>query len=381
MKARAPLRVLILGTGNMANSHARLFQSDPRVRLAAAADVDAGRAAAFAAKHGIPKSFGSLDAALAWNQFEAVANVTPDAIHHPTTMKLIAAGKHVLCEKPLAVSFALADEMATAAERAGVVNMVNLSYRNVAALQAARALIAAGELGEVRHVEASYRQSWLVGRHWGDWRSDDTWLWRLSEQHGSRGVLGDVGIHILDFATYAIGMMPVSLQSRVKTFAKAEGNRIGAYVLDANDSASLQVEFGNGALGVIHASRFMTGYANVLKLDVFGTKGAVEINHGSEWTEIRVCSGEDVHRQAWRKLKADPVPTIHWRFVDAVLAQRNGEPSFRRGAELQAILDACLSPEATGAAPVKGKPPQRSKPALRKAVSAGSPSRSGRSKP
>lgn len=353
MELSAPIRVLILGTGNMARSHVRLFRADPRVLLAAVADIDVERAAAFAGTHGIAQFFGSLEAALDWGQFDAVANVTPDAVHHPTTMQMIAARKHVLCEKPLAGRFALADEMATAAESAGIVNMVNLSYRNVAALQNARALIAAGEIGEVRHVEASYRQSWLVGRHWGDWRSDDTWLWRLSERHGSRGVLGDVGIHILDFTTFAIGMMPVSLQSRVKTFRKAEGDRIGEYVLDANDSVSMQVEFSNGALGVIHASRFMTGYSNVLKLDVFGTLGAIEISHGSEWTEIRMCSGEDVHTQAWRKIKADPVPTIHWRFIDAVLKTTNGEPSFRRGAELQAILDQCLSAEALRAEAVK----------------------------
>ncbi len=80
------------------------------------------------------------------------------------------------------------------------------------------------------------------------------WLWRLSEAHGSKGVLGDVGIHILDFTTFAIGMMPLSLQARLKTFDKAEGGKIGPYTLDANDSASMQVEFENGALGVIHAA-------------------------------------------------------------------------------------------------------------------------------
>ena len=351
------VRVLVLGTGSMAANHARLFASDPRVHVVAAADVDAARASAFASKHGIEKSFGTLEDALSWGQFDAVTNVTPDAVHYPTTMKIIAAGKHVLCEKPLAENFALADEMAAAADKAAIVNMVNLSYRNVAALQKAQKLIAAGEIGEVRHVEASYRQSWLVGKHWGDWRTEPMWLWRLSEQHGSKGVLGDVGIHILDFTTFAIGMMPTSLQARVKTFAKAEGNRIGDYPLDANDSASMQVEFENGALGVIHASRFMTGYGNVLKLDVFGTEGAIEINHGLEWTEIRMCSGEDVHTQAWRRVQADPVPTIHAGFIDAVLKGENGQPSFRRGAELQAILDQCFSPEATRAAPVRDAGP------------------------
>ena len=344
------IRLAVLGTGSMAANHVRLFQADARVEVVAAADADAGRAKTFAEKHGIATSFGSLDQLLAWGEFDAVTNVTPDAVHHPTTMKIIAAGKHVLCEKPLAENFALADEMASAAEAAGLINMVNLSYRNVAALQKARSLIAAGEIGDIRHVEASYRQSWLVGKHWGDWRTEAMWLWRLSEKHGSKGVLGDVGIHILDFATHAIGMMPVSLQARVKTFHKAKGDKIGEYPLDANDSASMQVEFDNGALGIIHASRFMTGYANVLKLEVFGDKGAIEINHGSEWTEIRMCAGEDVHTQAWRRVAVDAVPTIHARFIDAVVSGVNGDPSFRRGATLQAILDQCLSEEAARAA-------------------------------
>ena len=347
------VRLAVLGTGDMATTHVRLFASDPRVEVVAACDVDAARAAAFAGKHCIAKSFGNLDDALAWGKFDAVSNVTPDAAHYPTTMKIISAQKHVLCEKPLAENFALADEMANAASKAGLINMVNLSYRNVAALQKARDLIAAGEIGDIRHVEASYRQSWLVGTHWGDWRTEPRWLWRLSEQHGSKGVLGDVGIHILDFVTFAVGMMPTSLQARLKTFHKAKGDKIGEYTLDANDSASMQVEFDNGALGVIHTSRFMPGYGNVLKLGMFGTKGAIEIEHGLEWTEIRMCSGEDVHTQAWRKMAAAPVATIHARFIDAIVNGENGDPSFRRGADLQAILDLCFSPEAARGMPIE----------------------------
>ena len=344
------ISLLILGTGAMAAQHVKHFRSDARVEITACADVDAARAAAFAKTHGIAKSFGNLDGAIAWGGFDAAANVTPDSAHHPTTMKLIAARKHVFCEKPLAESFALADEMARAADQAKLVNMINLSYRNVAALQTAQQMIARGEIGEVRHVEASYRQSWLVGHHWGDWRTDPKWLWRLSEQHGSKGVLGDVGIHILDFATYAIGMMPVSLQARLKTFHKAQGDKIGDYPLDANDSASLSVEFGNGALGVIHASRFMTGYGNVLKLDLFGSKGAIEINHGLDWTEIRACTGEDVHTQAWRRVIAEPVETIYRAFITAIGTGHNGDPSFRRGADLQRVLDLCASSAAASAA-------------------------------
>jgi predicted dehydrogenase len=346
------LRILILGTGSMATQHVLLLRQDPRAEIVAATDVDLDRAKSFAKKHKIPKAFATLEDALAWGQFDAAMNVTPDSVHHPTTLKLLAAKKHVLCEKPLAENFMLADEMATAADTAGLINMVNLSYRNVAEIQEARTRIASGEIGEVRHVEASYRQSWLVSKQWGDWRSEPKWLWRLSEKHGSKGVLGDVGIHILDFTAYAIAMMPVSVQARLKTFHKAPADRIGEYALDANDSATMNVEFSNGALGVIHASRFMTGYPNDLKLAVFGTQGALEVHHGMEETTLRLCSGPDVHTQTWRSIEAHPVETNHRRFVTAVIAQKSCEPSFRRGADLQRVLDLCQTPEASGGARV-----------------------------
>ena len=346
------LRILILGTGSMAGRHVELLREDSRTAIVAGADVDRVRAESFAKKHKIPKAFGALEDALAWGQFDAAMNVTPDSVHHPTTLKLLAAKKHVLCEKPLAENFRLADEMATAADKAGLINMVNLSYRNVAEIQEARARIASGEIGEVRHVEASYRQSWLVSNQWGDWRTNPKWLWRLSEKHGSKGVLGDVGIHILDFTAYAIAMMPVSVQARLKTFHKAPADRIDEYSLDANDSVTMNVEFSNGALGVIHASRFMTGYPNDLKLAVFGTRGALEVHHGMEGTTLRLCSGPDVHSQTWHSIKAPPVETNHRRFVTAVLAQKSCEPSFRRGADLQRVLDLCQTPEAGGAARV-----------------------------
>lgn len=342
-------RILVLGTGGMAAAHARAFNEDPRCQLVGAIDVVPGRAEAFAKEHGIGRHFSDLDAAIAWGEFEAATNVTPDSIHHPTTMKLLAAGKHVLCEKPLAENFALADEMARTADGKGLINMVNLTYRNVAALHVAKKLVASGELGEIRHVEASYRQSWLVGKHWGDWRTDPKWLWRLSGKHGSKGVLGDVGIHILDFTAFATGMMPVSVQSRLKTFHKAPGDKIGEYVLDANDSAIMSVEFGNGALGIIQASRFNTGHDNELHLRIFGDKGAVEVKHAEGWTELKACSGEDVHTMAWRPIKPDPVPTNYRKFVNAILEGKNGDPSFRRAADLQKVLDLCFAHDGEGA--------------------------------
>lgn len=342
------IRLLVLGTGGMAKAHATAFALDPRVVMVGACDVVPGRAAEFAKAYGMAKSFEDLDEAITWGGFDAATNVTPDAIHHPTTMKLLAAGKHVLCEKPLAENFTLADEMAGAAAKAGVINMVNLTYRNVAALHVARKLVTDGVLGRIRHVEASYRQSWLVGNHWGDWKTLPMWLWRLSQKHGSKGVLGDVGIHIMDFASFGCASELVAVQPRLKTFHKADGDKIGEYPLDANDSAVMTVEFANGAIGVIQASRFMTGHDNELHLRIHGDKGAVEVKHFEGWTELRACTGNDVNTMAWRHIKPDPVETNYRRFINAIAAGKNEEPDFRHAADLQRVLDLCFDNDGSG---------------------------------
>ena len=340
------MKLLIVGTGNMAKSHAVSFRAIPGVEIVGACDVDEKRAADFAKEHGIPKSYGDLAAALKAGGFDAVTNVTPDNIHYPTTMPVLAAGKHVLCEKPLAENFAKADEMAKAAKKAKVINMVNLSYRNVPALQKMRELIKAGAIGEIRHVESSYRQSWLVSNAWGDWKASPTWLWRLSTKHGSKGVLGDVGIHILDMTEFATGLEVASLQSRMKTFHKAKGDKIGEYPLDANDSAVMSVEFGNGALGVIHTSRFMTGYANTLRVHAFGTEGGIEIDHTIAGTKLRLCNGANVHTQAWAEIECPPVKTNFEKFAAAVTSGKQDEPDFAHAAKLQKVLDACFEEQA-----------------------------------
>ena len=342
------MRLLILGTGFMAGNHAEAFAADDGCTVVAAADIDRAALAAFQQKYGIARGFANIDEALAWDGFDAVANVTPDPVHHPTTMRLIEAGKHVFCEKPLAVNAADAAEMADAIETAGLVGMVNLTYRNASAIQQARTLVAEGRIGAVRHIEASYLQSWLVGNYWGDWRTTPTFLWRLSEAHGSKGVLGDVGIHIADFASYGADSEIASVSCSLQAFAKADGNLVVEYVLDANDSAILNVSFKNGALGVIHATRFATGYANRLALQVFGTEGALRVDLDRSTTELEICEGADIHTQGWKPIDCGRVATNYVRFVDAVARGKTVEPSFRRAAELQHVLDSCFESNRTG---------------------------------
>jgi len=348
------MKLLIIGTGSMAGQHAANYKAIAGVEIVAAVETNADRLATFSGEHKIANRFADLDAAIAWGQFDAAANVTPDAVHHPTTMKLIAAGKHVFCEKPLATDYPRAREMADAAEKRGIVNMVNLTYRASPAVHKARELALSGALGVVRHFESSYLQSWLVGKQWGDWRTEERWLWRLSTAHGSNGVVGDIGIHIIDFATFAAGSDIASLSARVKTFHTAPGDQIGQYKLDANDSFVITAELQNGALGTIQATRFATGNANELRVSIFGDKGAVMVHTDGKVSSLKICAGADIDTSTWRDVPCPPVPTTYQRFAAAVASGKNGDPSFRRAADIQRVLDLLLeaSERDTGAVKV-----------------------------
>ncbi len=334
-----PVRILILGTGGMANNHAESFKAIDGVTVVGGIDTRPEQLAAFCEKHGIAKGFSSIDEAIAWGGFDAVTNVTPDAAHYPTTMPFLAAGKHVLCEKPLATNEADADAMAAAAAKAGVINMVNLSYRNVAALQQAARMVAEGAIGTVRHFEASYLQSWLTQPAWGHWDKESQWLWRLSTKHGSKGVLGDVGIHILDFALFVAGLDAKEVSCRLATFHKAPGDQIGEYPLDANDSATMQLVLSNGALGTVAATRFASGHLNDLRLRLYGDKGGLEVAWEKNVSRLRACLAPALEVAEWQDIDPPVLPTIYQRFIAAIRGEGAPDPDFARGAMLQRLLD------------------------------------------
>lgn len=331
------MRLLILGTGGMAETHAQKFAEIDGVDLVGGVDTRPEQLAAFCDKHRIAKRFATLQAALDWGQFDAVTNVTPDAAHYATTMPILAARKHILCEKPLATNAEQADEMARAA--VGLVNMVNLSYRNVPALQQAAKMVRLGAIGTVRHFEASYLQSWLTQPAWGDWKSESQWLWRLSTAHGSKGVLGDVGIHILDFATFVAGQTACEVSCRLKTFDKAPDGRIGDYVLDANDSATMQIMLENGAIGTVSATRFASGHLNDLRLRIYGDLGGLEVSFENAVSRLRACLAPNLQTAVWQDIDCPTLPSIYERFVAAVRGLGPAEPDFARGAQLQHLLD------------------------------------------
>lgn len=341
------IRVGVVGTGGMANAHASQFNRIRGSKVTACCDIDEKRVKAFAEKHGIKGVYTDVRAMLAEADVDAVTVVTPDAAHKPVVMPVIRAGKHVMCEKPLALNYKDAKAMADAAKKKGVINMVNFSYRNSSAIQKAAELVQSGTLGRVMHFEASYLQSWLSSKGWGDWRTSPNWLWRLSKKHGSNGVLGDVGVHIVDFAGFPLGEF-ASVNCRLKTFKKAPRDRKGEYILDANDSAVITAEMKGGAIGTIHTTRWGTGHANSLFLRIHCEKGAIYIDLDNSYNEMQICRGKDVDKNAWKTLKCAKTPNMYERFIRSIKSGKNDQPDFYRGAAVQRVLDKCIESDAKG---------------------------------
>ena len=342
------IRIALIGAGGMGFHQSGVFSKLDGCEIVAICDVDQKRAMKAAANTGSdPTIYTELDALFENEDFDAVTNCTPDRFHHPVALKALSEGKHILSEKPLAMNHEQAAEMVDAADSAGTINMVNLSYRDAPAIQKAKSIIESGEIGNIVHLNASYFQTWLSGNVWGDWREDPTWLWRLSTEHGSQGTLGDIGVHILDFASYPVGGYR-SVRCELRTFDKAPGGRIGDYVLDANDTFAATAEFENGAFGVIQASRWASGYRNRVALTVFGEKGSVRVDLDADRHSVDVCSGKDLHTASWRTVEAEPTPNNYERFLESIRTGINDQPDFERGAEIQKVLDSCFESNETG---------------------------------
>ena len=231
--------------------------------------------------------------------------------------------------------------MAAAAKKAGVINMVNFSYRNSSAWQKACQMVRKGEIGTVRHFQGHYLQSWLSTKNWGDWKTSPHWLWRLSREHGSHGALGDIGVHLLDFALGPVGHAK-NVFCHLKTFDKAPDNRIGDYVLDANDSALITLECSNEATGSLSITRWATGHQNSVELSIYGENCALRIDLDDSYSKLHLRPvGKDGLTGEWESVECEETPNMYQRFVESVRTGIQDQPDFARGAEIQEVLDAC----------------------------------------
>ena len=346
------INLAIIGTGGMANSHAGGFKKIKACKLVACCDIVPGRAKAFAEKHGIPSFYEDAGEMFSKEKLDGVSVVTIDRAHAAPALLAIEHGVHVMCEKPLSDNLRDAQRMEAAAKKKGVLTAVNFTYRNSTATQKAAELVAQGKLGRVMHVEGSYLQSWLANKVWGDWRTGEAWLWRLSAKHGSLGVMGDVGVHLYDLASFVVGDF-AELSCVLKTFDKGV-KKIGKYVLDANDSMLTTVRFRNGAMGALHATRWASGQTNTVALRVYGEKGSLDLNlDRPEGEQLRVSLGKDAEKNQWKAAVCPKTPNMYDRFITAIRTKRQGQTSFAGGLKVQTYLERSFASAKSGGKFVK----------------------------
>ncbi|MGW5267000.1 Gfo/Idh/MocA family protein [Microbispora sp. NPDC004025] len=302
---------------------------------------------------------------------------TPGDSHAEIAVAALEAGKHVICEKPLANTVAEAEAMAAAARAAaarGVRSMVAFNYRRVPAVALARRFVEEGRLGEIRHVRAQYLQDWIVDPEF-------PLVWRLQKDKAGSGALGDIGAHIIDTAQFVVGRSLTGVSAITETFVKqrplAEGSsglagqggtgEMGEVTVD--DAALFIGRFEGGALASFEATRFAAGRKNALRIEVNGSLGSLSFDfeamnelwfhdHTLDAAEggfrrILVTEADHPYAGAWwppgHGLGYEHTFTHEVKdFIEAVAAGADPAPSFEDGLRVQKVLAAVEESAAAG---------------------------------
>ena len=269
-------------------SVARFFDVPYRPRMVVLGGRDAGRAAQAAERMGWEEASTDWREIVERDDVDLVDICTPGDSHAEIAIAALEAGKHVLCEKPLANTVEEAERMVAAAERArerGVYSMVAFNYRRVPALALAKRLVAEGRLGELRHVRAVYLQDWLAD-------ADTPMTWRLRKEQAGSGALGDIGAHIIDAAQFVTGQTITGVSGLTETFVRQRPSDGGMENVTVDDCAMFLARFSDGAVGSFEATRYALGRKNAMRLEVNGSKGSLAFDFES-MNELWFHDGEE----------------------------------------------------------------------------------------
>lgn len=261
-----PIRVGIIGGGFMGRVHTAAAKTNGAeiVGIASSSLESAKRAAD---QFGINQAFGSAEELLASPDIDLVHITTPNSSHAELALAAIKAGKHQICEKPLAMSYEQAVEVTEAAEKSGLVATVPFIYRYHALAREARARVANGTTGRVYSVRGSYLQDWLLEA------GDDNW--RVSAAAGgSSRAFADIGSHLVDLMEFIIGDRIVELNAVTNTVHAERGG----HKVETEDEASVLFKTKGGAIGNLFVSQVAPGRKNRLLLDIAGAKESIEFN-------------------------------------------------------------------------------------------------------
>ena len=320
---------------------------------------------AAAAKYGWQSAETDWRAVIARDDIDIIDVCTPGSSHEEIAVAALNAGKHVICEKPLANTVAEAERMAAAAQASTGKSMVAFNYRRVPALAYARELVRQGRLGRVFHVRAVYLQDWIIDPEF-------PLVWRLVKEEAGSGALGDLGAHIVDAAQFVTGSQITNVSGELRTFIDERPLVGETHLLEAtksaergkvtvDDAALFLANFDNGAVGTFEATRFASGRKNGMAIEVNGEKSSLRFEFESMnelWVHdhtvdgkdagfrrVMVTEGDHPYVEGWwppgHVLGYDHTFTHEFRdFVLDVVNDRAPEPSFADGLYVQRVLDA-----------------------------------------
>ncbi len=363
---RPVLGVGMVGYAFMGAAHSQAWRTAPHVfnlplrpAMAALCGRDATAVRAAAEQLGWVAAETDWRALIERDDVDLVDVCTPGDSHAEVAIAALDAGKHVLCEKPLANTLAEAEAMAGAADRAaarGVRAMIGFNYRRVPAIVLARQLVADGRIGQVRHVRASYLQDWLLDPAF-------PLTWRLQRERAGSGALGDLGAHIVDLAQYLTGDLVTGVSGVTTTFVgerPLEGGP-GSGPVTVDDAAVFTARLGPATLATFEATRFATGHKNQLRIELNGERGSLvfdlerlnELQFSDRaddpatagFRTILVTEPGHPYLSAWWP----PGHVLGWEhtfthevrdLVTAIAAGANPAPSFADGLQVQRVLAA-----------------------------------------
>ncbi|MGA2765020.1 MAG: Gfo/Idh/MocA family oxidoreductase [Spirochaetia bacterium] len=333
----------------------------PKLSLAAVCTSHAESARAAAAEGGYAASFSDVGELVRQKEVTVVDCSTPNYQHRQTLLAAIAAGKHVYCEKPLALNAAEAREIVRVAEKAGVSVGMTFNYRFVPAITRARQMIADGALGEIYNFRAEYF-------HTGYQDPQRPLGWRMKQELSGGGALVDMGSHLIDLVRHLLGELH-SVRAIMKTYIKQRPVERGSRTLGdvtVDDAAWLEVRLAGGGFGTIEVSRFATGSLDDLNLEIYGSKGALRFSlmdaNWLYWFDGTKAGGFLGGDLGWTRLetvqhyKGAAVPPARsilgwtrahaecqYAFLRAVAEGKKPEPGIRDGLLNQLILDAAYA--------------------------------------
>lgn len=347
------LRYVLLGSGGIAHHHHENFNRLPLMELVGVQDVVAPAIEQWKARH--PHIDSDMDASrlLARTRPDLVAVCSPNASHRALAVAALKVGAHVMSEKPMAMNLREANEMEAARKKAGRLGAINFSYRCVAAFRFARDVIASGELGRIQRLNVHYLQSFLGAEN-------TPYSWRNDVKIAGFGALGDLGVHMLDGATFVSGLKPSRMVGLYQTLIPTKKDGKGkSHKVTTDTNASFLIEYEGGAIGTFETSQVAPGYGNNFKIEISGDRGMVRIN--SEWNdEMVLYTGKkltDYYTWNQENFPRIRVPSAYVgeqpksnqeTFVRAIRGEKISYPSFADGLIAQRCLDALVQSQKVG---------------------------------